>query len=1127
MPKNPAIRSVLVVGAGPIVIGQACEFDYSGTQACRALREEGIRVALLNSNPATIMTDPDMADATYIEPVNADTLSAVIKREKPDAVLPTMGGQTALNCVMELHRRGEFSQAGAPLLIGAKPASIYKAEDRSAFKQAMENIGLQCAPSAIVRDLREANAALEKIRFPVIVRPSFTLGGSGGGIAFNKNEFEVLAARGISESPNGSILMERSLLGWKEFEMEVVRDAADNCIIVCAIENMDPMGVHTGDSITVAPAQTLTDKEYQRMRDAAIAVLREIGVDTGGANVQFAVNPQNGDMVVIEMNPRVSRSSALASKATGFPIAKVAVKLAIGYTLDEIKNDIAGGAPASFEPSIDYIVTKIPRFDFDKFAPTPDLLTTQMKSVGEVMAIGRTFAESLQKAVRGLETGNNGLNSMLPLFDAEMPLDDDSRQHYAAKQELSMDGIIARIRTNLSRPNSKRLFWLADAFRFNFSLAEVYALCKIDPWFLAQIQELVDTEADMRRRFYASRHETALPPQDLLEWKRQGFSDARIAQCIGYDQGEVGVRAQREALGIHPVFKRIDTCAAEFPTATAYLYSTYEEECELRPTDNKKIIILGSGPNRIGQGIEFDYCCVHGVMALKEAGYETIMVNCNPETVSTDYDIADRLFFEPLTAEDVWEIIRQEKPAGVIVQFGGQTPLAIAHELEAAGAPIIGTSVQAIERAESRELFQKLLHECGLRQPANDTVQFMRGEAAPGAAPDMLPIAREEKKRQALISAAQIGYPLVVRPSYVLGGKSMRLVYGEKELREYLDLTLHSDILLDKFLDNAIEVDVDAVADHQGACLVAGVMEHIEQAGIHSGDSACSLPPYTLSAELVAELRQQTRVLARALGVVGLMNVQYAIRDGTIFVLEANPRASRTTPFVSKSLGLPIAKIAARAMAGVSLATQGISESPPQLRHFAVKEAVLPFNKFPDVDVLLGPEMKSTGEAMGISCDFAAAFYYAQEAILPIPADGKVCLSVRDEDKAAAAELAAKLTRLGYDIVATCGTAAYLRQCGVPVEVVNKVKEGRPHIVDEISGGNVQIVINTEAGSAESRADSFSIRRAALVSKVIYFTTIVGAQAAAQGIARARRQLAPRPLQEWHNLGKEDEHSHH
>ncbi len=1122
MPKRADINGVLVLGAGPIVIGQACEFDYSGTQACRALRGEGIRVVLLNSNPATIMTDPDVADATYIEPVDADAAEAIIAREKVDAVLPTMGGQTALNCAMELHRRGVFNGGEAPKLIGAGADSIRATEDRGAFKKAMAEIGLRCAPSAVVSDIAEAGRAAREIGFPVILRPSFTLGGGGGGVAYNGEEFLALAARALSESPTGEVLLERSLLGWKEFEMEVVRDSADNCIVVCSIENVDPMGVHTGDSITVAPAQTLSDKEYQRMRDAACAVLRKIGVDTGGANVQFAVNPDDGEMAVIEMNPRVSRSSALASKATGFPIAKVAAKLAVGYTLPEIANDIAGGTPASFEPSIDYIVVKIPRFDFAKFAPAADLLSTQMRSVGEVMAIGATFAESLQKALRGLEIGAAGFEplSANALCDAE------------------------ELREQLSRPSSTRLFAVADAMiggekRKPFSLDEIYRLTRIDRWFLREMKGIADIAEEIGARSLSD-----VGAETMQKWKCAGFSDAHIARLLRGSGRESRraetVREKRHELKVHPLYRRIDTCAGEFPTETAYLYSTYfydaeyERECErkgepssceLRPTArDSKIVILGGGPNRIGQGVEFDYCCIHGVMALRESGFETLMINCNPETVSTDYDIADRLFFEPLTAEDVLEICRREKPRGVVVQFGGQTPLSIARELEKAGAPILGTSVDAIDRAESRRRFQRLIAECNLRQPENAIVDFYSLSALLEHGGDAPESAVLQKAEEAAAVAAEIGYPLVARPSYVLGGRAMQIVHDEESLRAYFAApwlrSFFGEILLDKFLIGAVEVDADAIRDGEGACVVAGVMQHIEHAGVHSGDSACSLPPHSLPPRIVDEIKDQTRALAAALGAVGLMNVQFAVRGGEVYVLEANPRASRTVPFVSKATALPVAKIAARAMAGISLRAQKIRETPPPAR-FAVKEAVFPFDKFSGADVLLGPEMKSTGETMGIADDFARAFLLAQEAIQPTPRAGTVFISVPDGDKPGALEAARQFQNLGFKILATAGSARYFAANGVAAAAVNKVKEGRPHIVDEIVDGRVQIVINTETGSPQSRRDSFSIRRAALLHKVVYYTTVAGAQAAAA--AQGARRGTPRSLQEWHKTDKADQ----
>ena len=1125
MPKRSDIDSVLLLGAGPIVIGQACEFDYSGTQASRALREEGVRTVLLNSNPATIMTDPDMADAVYIEPVDAESALSIINKEAVDAVLPTMGGQTALNCAMELHRRGVFGEGraidGKPTLIGANAGSIHKAEDRHAFRAAMEKIGLQMAASEVVSDLSQAKAALTKIGFPVILRPSFTLGGSGGGIARDEKEFTALMTQALAESPTGTVLMERSLIGWKEFEMEVVRDRRDNCVIVCSIENLDPMGVHTGDSITVAPAQTLTDKEYQRMREASIAVIREIGVDCGGSNVQFAVNPDNGDMIVIEMNPRVSRSSALASKATGFPIAKISTRLALGYTLDEIRNDITDGrTPASFEPSIDYIVTKIPRFDFAKFAPTPDRLTTQMRSVGEVMAIGGDFAESMQKALCGLEARMDGFVSALSddevrdLFRLARP-DNPLPDHLAAHRR--------RLAASLPVPSSRRILDVADAFRLFMTVDEVCRLTRIDRWFLHQIERLCQMEHEIFSA--ATEGEASLTEARVRGWKTAGFSDAHIGWCLDIaspptdekSDGHHRLLEFRTAHKIFPVYKRIDTCAAEFPTDTAYLYSTYASECELAPTQNRKIIILGSGPNRIGQGIEFDYCCVHAILALKEAGFETIMVNCNPETVSTDYDVADRLFFEPLTVECVWDIVRREKPHGVILQYGGQTPLTIARALHRLGAPVIGTPVDAIDLAESRERFQKLLTAHNLQQPQNDIV---RGVADTFALTEEK-VSSSQARRAILDTAAKVGYPLVVRPSYVLGGSDMRIVHSEEQLDLYLQARLSSfvgDVLLDKFVTDAVEVDVDAVRDHQGNCLIAGVMEHIERAGIHSGDSACSLPPYSLPPDTLAELKAQTRALAESLGVVGLMNVQFAV-SAKIFVLEVNPRASRTVPFVSKATGTPVAKIAALAMAGVSLPEQGYAGDLPDPRHFSVKEAVFPFNKFPDVDVLLGPEMKSTGESMGMGEDFGTAFHLAQGAILPLPTAGVAVFSVRDGDKPAALDCARALADLGFAIAATDGTRRHFAEHGIEVERINKVSEGSPHIVDIISEQRAQLVVNTEGDSDDSRRDSLSIRRAALMAKVVYFTTLAGARAALRGMERSARRGGrppPRSLREWY-----------
>jgi carbamoyl-phosphate synthase large subunit len=1053
MPKHQDIKSVLLIGAGPIIIGQACEFDYSGVQACKALREEGCRVILVNSNPATIMTDAQTADATYIEPVEWQTVARIIAMERPDAILPTMGGQTALNCALDLHREGVLEQYGVKL-IGASVEAIREAEDRGLFKKAMEEIGLEVARSAFGHDMGGARQIAEDIGFPVIVRPSFTLGGTGGGIAYNREEFEDIAARGLEASPTHEILIEESIIGWKEFEMEVVRDRADNCIIVCSIENFDPMGIHTGDSITVAPAQTLTDREYQRMRDASIAVLRRIGVDTGGSNVQFAVNPEDGRLIVIEMNPRVSRSSALASKATGFPIAKIAAKLALGYTLDELRNDITQATPASFEPTIDYVVTKIPRFAFEKFPEADAHLTTQMKSVGEVMAIGRSFQESLQKALRGLETGVDGLDEKL------IGNDPDTLQKL--EQELRV-------------PGADRLWYLADAVRRGWDQDSLQRITRIDPWFLEQIFEIIQTEESLRGLSLAG-----LDGARLRTLKGMGFSDRRLSRLLGCHEQQL--REQRQKLGVRPVYKRVDTCAAEFRSPTPYLYSTYETECEADPGDKPKIMILGGGPNRIGQGIEFDYCCVHAAMALHEDGFETIMVNCNPETVSTDYDTSDRLYFEPLTLEDVLEIVAVEKPHGVIVQFGGQTPLKLANDLEAAGVPIIGTTPDSIDLAEDRERFQQLLQRLDLRQPEN---------AIARSAPE------------ALSKARALGYPLVVRPSYVLGGRAMRIVYGEDDLQRYMveavRISNDQPILLDRFLNDALEVDVDAVADSGQQVIVAGIMEHIEQAGVHSGDSACCLPPYSLSPAIQDEIRRQTVELALALGVVGLMNCQFAVQKERIYVLEVNPRASRTVPFVSKATGWPLAKIASRCMTGKSLAAQGIPQipNPP---HFSVKEAVFPFIKFPGVDILLGPEMKSTGEVMGIGASFGEAFLKAQVgAGEHFPSSGTVFLSVRDADKKGLTPTARILSELGFKLIATGGTAAFLRKEGLEVAPVNKVTEGRPHIVDAIKNGKVQIIINT-VDERQSVRDSFSIRRAALQMGLTYYTTLAGATAGAAAI---------------------------
>jgi carbamoyl-phosphate synthase large subunit len=1054
MPKRTDIESILIIGAGPIVIGQACEFDYSGAQACKALKQEGYRVILVNSNPATIMTDPEMADVTYIEPITRQVLERIVAKERPDAILPTMGGQTALNCAMELHRHGVLSAYGVEL-IGASPQAIEKAEDRQKFKEAMTRIGLASARSAIAHSLAEAQQAQAQLGFPVVIRPSFTLGGSGGGVAWNMEEFVAICTRGLDLSPTRELLIEESLLGWKEFEMEVVRDRADNCIIVCSIENLDPMGIHTGDSITVAPAQTLTDKEYQSMRDASIAILREIGVDTGGSNVQFAINPRDGRMVVIEMNPRVSRSSALASKATGFPIAKVAAKLAVGYTLDELANEITGGAtPASFEPTIDYVVTKVPRFAFEKFREADARLTTQMKSVGEVMAIGRTFQESLQKALRGLEVGADGLD----------------------EQSSDRDEIVREI----GEPGPNRLWYVADAFRLGLTVEQVYEETGIDPWFLAQIEELVRIEDELRGRRLES-----IAADELRYLKRKGFSDRRLARLLGTNAA--AVRAARLRHGVRPVYKRVDTCAAEFATTTAYLYSTYEDECEAQPTDRKKIMVLGGGPNRIGQGIEFDYCCVHAALALREDGYETIMVNCNPETVSTDYDTSDRLYFEPLTLEDVLEIVDKERPTGVIVQFGGQTPLKLARDLEAAGVPIVGTSPDSIDVAEDRERFQQLLMKLGLKQPPNRTA---RTEA------------------EALRLAAEIGYPLVVRPSYVLGGRAMEIVQDEKDLarymREAVKVSNDSPVLLDRFLDDAIEVDVDCVADGREV-RIGGVMEHIEQAGVHSGDSACSLPPYSLAPSVVDELKRQTVLMAKALDVCGLMNVQFAVQDGTVYVLEVNPRASRTVPFVSKATGEPLAKIAARCMVGRTLAEQGVKvDVVPS--HFSVKEAVFPFAKFPGVDTLLGPEMRSTGEVMGVGRTFGEALFKSQLAAgNTLPPSGTVFLSVKDADKPRAVEVARMLHEMGYRLVATHGTAAAIAAAGIPVRPVNKVKDGRPHVVDLLKNGEIDLVITTVAENRAQIADSRSIRTTALAQRVTYYTTIAGGRAAVEGMKHIDR----------------------
>ncbi|MBX6321488.1 MAG: carbamoyl-phosphate synthase large subunit [Rhodospirillaceae bacterium] len=1075
MPKRTDISSILIVGAGPIVIGQACEFDYSGAQACKALIQEGYRVVLVNSNPATIMTDPGLSHATYIEPITPDVVAAIIRRERPDALLPTMGGQTALNTAMALHRSGTLDELGVEL-IGANARAIEVAEDRLLFREAMQRIGLECPRSRLAHGLDEAMAAMDFVGLPAVIRPSFTLGGTGGGIAYNKDEFESIVQGGLRASPVGQVLIEESVAGWKEFEMEVVRDRADNCIIVCSIENVDPMGVHTGDSITVAPALTLTDKEYQRMRDASMAVLREIGVDTGGSNVQFAVDPANGRMLVIEMNPRVSRSSALASKATGFPIAKIAAKLAVGYTLDELANDITKVTPASFEPTIDYVVTKMPRFAFEKFPGTEPVLTTAMKSVGEAMAIGRSFAESVQKALRSMETGLTGFN------EVEIPGGSDP----------------AAVRAALARPTPDRLLVIAQALRLGLSVESIHTVSRYDPWFIREIKRIVDAEAAVRER--------GLPADGpgLLALKRLGFSDARLAELAGLDESEVARR--RAALDLHPVFKRVDTCAAEFASQTPYMYSCYEgdgaspPECEADPSDRRKVVILGGGPNRIGQGIEFDYCCVHAAYALREADVETIMVNCNPETVSTDYDTSDRLYFEPLTAEDVIELVRVEQRRGhllgVIVQLGGQTPLKLAAALEAARIPILGTSPDAIDLAEDRDRFQKLLHELGLRQPANGVARSLA---------------------EAEAAAARIGYPVVIRPSYVLGGRAMEIVYDAEALRRYMTQAVRvsgkSPVLIDSYLQDAIEVDVDALADGERV-LVAGIMEHIEEAGIHSGDSACALPPYSLAPDIIAEIERQTVALARALRVVGLMNVQFAVKGEDIYILEVNPRASRTVPFVAKATGRPIAKLAACLMIGEKLA--GLVEERAPARHVAVKEAVFPFARFPGVDIILGPEMKSTGEAMGIDRDFPLAFAKSQlGAGVRLPRGGTVFVSVKDKDKPAMVGLARRLVELGFDLLATDGTAAWLQKAGLPVTRVNKISEGRPNIVDAMKNGQVHLLFNTTEG-ATTIADSFKMRETALLDGIPYYTTVAGARAAVAAIAAlAQADLEVAPLQAY------------
>ena len=1070
MPKRSDIKSILIIGAGPIVIGQACEFDYSGAQACKALREEGFRVILVNSNPATIMTDPGMADATYIEPIHWETVAKIIEKEKPDALLPTMGGQTALNCALDLDREGVLKKYNVEM-IGAQKEAIDMAEDREKFKIAMQEIGLDMPRAAVAHSMEEAYQVQAMVGFPTIIRPSFTMGGSGGGIAYNKEEFEEICKRGLDLSPTKELLVEESILGWKEYEMEVVRDKNDNCIIICSIENFDPMGIHTGDSITVAPAQTLTDKEFQIMRDASLKVLRKIGVETGGSNVQFSVNPKDGRMTIIEMNPRVSRSSALASKATGFPIAKVAAKLAVGYTLDELSNDITGGAtPASFEPSIDYVVTKIPRFTFEKFPQAENSLTTQMKSVGEVMAIGRTFQESVQKALRGLEVDVDGFSEILP-------------------EGMSDEDIKTTLRKELQQPGADRIWYLADAFRHGMDCERAHELTHIDPWFLVQVKDIIDLEENLRTRKL-----TDIDKDEMFQLKRKGFADRRMATLMGVT--EHTVRAHRQSLNIRPVYKRVDTCAAEFSTSTAYLYSTYEEECEAQPTDKEKIVVLGGGPNRIGQGIEFDYCCVHAAQAMREDGYETIMINCNPETVSTDFDTSDRLYFEPLTLEDVLEVLDLEKPKGVIVQYGGQTPLKLARDLEAAGVPIIGTTPDRIDLAEDRERFQQLIQKLGQQQPPNR-------------------LARSAV--EAVGQAEEIGYPIVVRPSYVLGGRAMEIVHNEADLAHYMKTAVSvsndAPVLLDRFLDDAVEVDVDAICDGTDV-LIGSIMEHIEQAGVHSGDSACSLPPYSLSKDIQDKLRQQTKEIALEMQVVGLMNIQFAIQGTEIFMLEVNPRASRTVPFVSKAIGVPLAKVAARCMAGTTLKEQGITEEViPD--YFSVKESVFPFVKFPGVDTLLGPEMKSTGEVMGVGRSFGEAFAKAQlGAGVNLPASGKVFVSVRDRDHVAAVEVGRMLKELNFEIVSTRGTAAKLNENGIECSLINKVYEGRPHIVDMIKNDEICLIINTTEGK-KAISDSYAIRAAALQHKVSYTTTIAGAKATCMALKSQSENQVNR-LQDLH-----------
>jgi carbamoyl-phosphate synthase large subunit len=1091
MPKRTDIKKILLIGSGPIIIGQGCEFDYSGTQAAKALKEEGYEVVLVNSNPATIMTDPQFADRTYIEPITPEIVEMIIERERPDALLPTMGGQTALNIASELYRRGVLSKYNVEL-IGAKYESIDKAEDREKFKKAMKKIGLSVPESGFAYTVEDAHKVLEYVGFPAIIRPSFTLGGTGGGIAYNIEEYEEIVKCGLDASPIKEILIERSLLGWKEYELEVMRDIADNVVIICSIENFDPMGVHTGDSITVAPSQTLTDKEYQIMRNAAIKIIREIGVDTGGSNIQFAVNPKNGEMTIIEMNPRVSRSSALASKATGFPIARIAAKLSVGYTLDEIRNDITRVTPASFEPMIDYVVVKIPRFAFEKFPQADQTLTTQMKSVGEVMSIGRTFKEALQKAMRSLEIDRYG-------FSEVAGKQSEVRNRESEVNEELTDNIRERLKT----PNWERLWYIADALRYGMSVKEIYSISNIDPWFLEQIKEIIDMEGQIIQ--VAGSSKQVAEDEDfkalLQTAKKFGFSDHRIAELLNCE--EANIRSLRKGMNLNPVYKRVDTCAAEFEAHTPYLYSTYEQECESKPSDKNKIVILGGGPNRIGQGIEFDYCCVHGSFALKEEGFETIMVNCNPETVSTDYDTSDRLYFEPLTEEDVLNIIQKEKPIGVIVQFGGQTPLKLAVPLSKAGVIILGTSPDAIDRAEDRERFRDLINKLDLMQPASG-------------------IARSAN--EAISVATDIGYPVLVRPSYVLGGRAMEIVYDENGLRDYITRAVKASpkhpVLIDKYLEDATEIDVDAISDGEEV-VIGGIMEHIEEAGVHSGDSACSLPPFSIQPDIVRSIKEQTCALAKELGVIGLINIQFAIKDNIVYVLEVNPRASRTVPFVSKAIGVPLAKLAAKVMAGKKLKDLGFIKEV-EIRHVAVKEAVFPFSKFPGVDTLLGPEMKSTGEVMGIAMDFSTAFAKAQSAASSaLPFSGQAFISVKDRDKLASVDIAQRLHKAGFVIEATRGTAGVLQEYGIPVRVVNKVKEGRPHIVDHIKNGDIVLVVNT-VGDMKSKNDSYSIRRSALTKGIPYYTTISGARAAINGIeALQKRSIEIRSIQEYHYLVRE------